>query len=154
MKPNFIVYLFVLSSALFSCNGGKKTADANIIESSSTANNPKGNGKAPVLTFEHETWDFGIITEGEEVEHTFGFKNTGNKALLISDVQASCGCTIPVWPREPIAPNQESEIKIRFNSTGKHESINKDVTIFSNTNPIKKKLSFKAFVKAKSEKTK
>jgi hypothetical protein len=71
--------------------------------------------------------------------------------LLISDVQASCGCTIPEWPREPIATGQEGTIKLQFNSNGKSENINKDVTIFSNANPIKKKLTFTAYVKKKPE---
>ena len=151
MKNKLSFLVIVLTGLLFACNNTPKSTDSSIIESSSTADNPKGNGNLPIMTFEHETWDFGVLTDGEVVEHEFSFKNTGTKALLISDVQASCGCTIPKWPREPISPGQESVIKVSFNSTGKHENINKDVTIFANTNPVKKKLTFKAYVKNKPE---
>ena len=151
MKNRISFLVIVLVGFLLSCNSGNNSSDTKIIESSSTADNPKGSSKVPVMTFEHETWDFGNLMDGEVVEHEYGFKNTGTKALLISDVQASCGCTIPEWPREPIAPGQESVIKVRFNSTGKHENINKDVTIIANTNPVKKKLTFKAYVKSKPE---
>jgi hypothetical protein len=151
MKTKISFFVLVLTSILFSCGNGASSSDTNLIESSSTADNPEGNGKEPIITFEHETWDFGTIIEGEVVEHSYTFKNTGTKPLLISDVQASCGCTIPEWPREPIATGQEGTIKLQFNSNGKSENINKDVTIFSNANPIKKKLTFTAYVKKKPE---
>jgi hypothetical protein len=148
IKQALIVLMVGLIS---SCGNSGSSSDANIIETSNSANNPNGNAEEPIITFEHETWDFGTITEGEVVEHSFTFKNTGKKPLLISEVQASCGCTIPEWPREPIRSGQEGNIKIQFNSNGKHESINKDVTIYSNANPVKKKLFFKAYVKNKPE---
>ena len=151
MKTKISFFVLVLTSILFSCGNGASSSDTNLIESSSTADNPEGNGKEPIITFEHETWDFGTIIEGEVVEHSYTFKNTGTKPLLISDVQASCGCTIPEWPREPIATGQEGTIKLQFNSNGKSENINKDVTIFSNANPIKNKLTFTAYVKKKPE---
>ncbi len=151
MKNTFYLSLIILSTSLCSCNNQATSSDSTLIETSSTASNPLGKGEDPILTFEHETWNFGTMSEGEVVEHEFSFKNTGKKPLLISDVQATCGCTIPEWPREPIRAGQEGVIKIRFNSAGKHESINKDVTIFSNATPIKKQLTFTAFVNKKPE---
>ena len=71
---------------------------------------------------------------------------------MISDVQASCGCTVPEWPREPILAGQKNQIKIVFNTARKADNIMKDITIYSNANPIKKKLSFTAYVIKKAEK--
>ncbi len=136
---------------LFACNENAKTVDANIIENPSSANNPEAKGTLPVMTFTKTTFEFGNLTEGDLVEHLYHFKNTGNKALLISDVKAECGCTVPVWPREPIMPNQESDIKIQFNSSGKSENINKKVTIFANTDPVETILTFTAYVKKRPE---
>ncbi len=151
MKNTFYLIAAILGLCIGSCNNQATSNDSNLIETSSTANYPLGKGEEPILTFEHETWNFGTMSEGEVVEHDFSFTNTGKKPLLISDVQATCGCTIPEWPREPIRAGQGGVIKIRFNSAGKHESINKDVTIFSNANPIKKQLTFTAFVNKKTE---
>lgn len=90
-----------------------------------------------VMTFEEEKFDFGDIYQGDKVEHIFKFENTGNEALIITNVQTTCGCTAPNWPRDPVAPGQEAEIKVVFNSAGKMGRQNKVITIVSNaTNPM------------------
>ncbi|MEM9858907.1 MAG: DUF1573 domain-containing protein [Bacteroidota bacterium] len=90
-----------------------------------------------VITFEEEKFDFGDISQGDKVEHIFKFENTGNEALIITNVQTTCGCTAPNWPRDPVAPGQESEIKVVFNSAGKMGRQNKVITVISNaTNPM------------------
>lgn len=87
----------------------------------------------PVLTWEKKTHDFGDIYQGDKVEHTFYFTNTGNEPLLITNVQVSCGCTTPKgWPRDPIPPGGRGELTISFNSAGKSGKQNKPVTIVSN----------------------
>jgi hypothetical protein len=75
------------------------------------------------------------VTEGEKVTYSFHFKNTGNTDLLIRHAQASCGCTVPVWPKDPLAPGKEGFITVTFNSEGKSGQFNKSVTIISNTIP-------------------
>jgi hypothetical protein len=87
--------------------------------------------------------------DGEVVEHTFRFTNTGSKDLVISSASASCGCTIPNWPKEPIAPGEKGEIKVEFNSNGKKDMVTKDITILANTNPVKTILQIKVFVEKK-----
>jgi hypothetical protein len=62
--------------------------------------------------------DMGQIKEGKKVEISFRFKNTGSKNLVITDVTASCGCTIPEKPGKPYAPGEEGTIKATFNSNG------------------------------------
>src|SRR5690242_20400174 len=70
----------------------------------------------PVVTFEKATHDFGDINQGDKVEQTFKFTNTGTEPLLITNVNVQCGCTTPSWPREPIAPGAKGEIVVVFNS--------------------------------------
>lgn len=86
----------------------------------------------PYITFQEETHDFGDITQGEKVMHTFAFENTGNQPLIITNVQVTCGCTATNWPRDPIAPGSSSELTVQFNSAGKLGRQNKVVTVVSN----------------------
>lgn len=86
----------------------------------------------PSITFEESEFDFGDIHQGDKVEHVFEFENTGTEPLIITNVQTTCGCTAPEWPRDPIAPGQDGEIKVVFNSTGKIGRQHKVVTIVSN----------------------
>lgn len=87
----------------------------------------------PVITFEKKTHDFGDIAQGDKVEETFKFTNTGNEPLIITNVQVTCGCTTPKgWPRDPVAPGGKGEITVAFNSTGKIGKQNKTVTVISN----------------------
>lgn len=93
----------------------------------------------PAITFEESSKDFGDITQGDKVEHVFKLENTGNAPLVISNVAATCGCTVPKWPRDPIAPGKTAEIKVSFNSAGKMGKQNSIVRIYSNaTEPIEK----------------
>ena len=93
----------------------------------------------PVITFEESSKDFGDIKQGDKVAHTFKLENTGNAPLIISNVAATCGCTVPSWPKEPIAPGKTAQIKVSFNSAGKMGKQNSVVRIYSNaTEPIEK----------------
>lgn len=92
-----------------------------------------------VLQFKEKSIDFGDITQGDQVSHIFEFTNTGNQPLIISNVAATCGCTVPNWPKEPIAPGKTAEITVSFNSAGKMGKQNSVVRIYSNaTEPIEK----------------
>ncbi len=87
---------------------------------------------APEITFEQDTHDFEDITQGEKVEAVFKFKNSGKEPLVISNVLVTCGCTATQWPREPIEPGKNGELKVTFNSTGKMGKQNKIITVVSN----------------------
>ncbi|GAB4026965.1 DUF1573 domain-containing protein [Spirosoma koreense] len=111
--------------------------------------------KRPIITFaEKGIYDFGTLTEGDTVEHVFTFTNTGEFPLIINNVTASCGCTTPDWPHEPVAPGAKSSVKVRFNSRGKMGEQNKTITIFANTEPAMTDLQFKAMVTASADSTK
>lgn len=111
----------------------------------------KPEGPLPVLTFQKEEHDFGKIDEGDVVEHTFEFTNTGDADLVISQAQATCGCTVPEWPKEPIAPGEKGKITARFNSAGKPNLQSKTITITANTWPEKSTLRIKADVAPKAQ---
>jgi hypothetical protein len=87
----------------------------------------------PVITFEKKTHDFGDIVQGDKVEETFKFANTGSQPLIITNVQVTCGCTVPKgWPRDPIMPGGKAELTVAFNSAGKMGKQSKVVTVVSN----------------------
>ncbi|MFD1873127.1 DUF1573 domain-containing protein [Hymenobacter bucti] len=84
------------------------------------------------IKFSEEKYDFGSIKQGDVVDHVFKFKNTGTQPLVISNVQASCGCTIPDWTKEPVGPGKMGMISAKFNSAGKMGMQTKVLTIESN----------------------
>ncbi|RZS97978.1 DUF1573 domain-containing protein [Cecembia calidifontis] len=95
--------------------------------------------KGAVIDFKEKSIDFGDITQGDRVEHTFVFTNSGDAPLVISNVAVTCGCTAPNWPKQPIAPGATGELKVVFNSAGKMGKQNSVVRIYSNaTEPIEK----------------
>lgn len=94
-------------------------------------------------TYEH---DFGTITQGDKVEHTFIFTNVGENPLVISRAKGSCGCTVPSYPKGEIAPGETGEIKVVFNSRGKANRQVKTVTLYANTDPDPTRLKIKAQV--------
>lgn len=88
----------------------------------------------PVIIWEKNSYDFGDVTEGEKVSYTFKFTNAGNAALVITNVEVTCGCTTPKgWTRDPIAPGSTGDLTVAFNSTGKLGKQNKVITVTSNS---------------------
>lgn len=72
---------------------------------------------AQSLVTNKEVHDFGKIPQGKPVTYSFEVKNTGTAPMVISNVQASCGCTTPEWDREkPIAPGAIALIKVGYNA--------------------------------------
>lgn len=84
------------------------------------------------IEFTQPTFNFGKITSGETVTHTYSFKNTGDHSLLIKNIQTSCGCTTVDYPKEPIAPGKEGKLEIAFNSSGRYGKQYKEIRIFAN----------------------
>lgn len=95
--------------------------------------------------------DFGSMKQGETLDVSFKFKNTGKKPLVISNVTASCGCTVPEIPKKPFAPGETGVIKASFDSNkGQVGHNSKNVTVFANTNPESITLLFSVDIKAKN----
>lgn len=77
----------------------------------------------------------GTVKEGAQVEVSFRFKNIGTKPLVIANVSASCGCTIPETPQQPFAPGEEGVIKAKFDSKGRTGENRKHISVDANTTP-------------------
>jgi hypothetical protein len=106
----------------------------------------KPEGPLPSFVFPKTEHDFGTINEGDVVEHTFTFTNTGNAPLIIQGVQASCGCTAPDWTKDPIPVGGTGFVKAKFDSQGKPNINNRTVTVTANTWPKQTVLRIKAMV--------
>lgn len=87
--------------------------------------------KAPEITFVKLVHDYGQIEQGGNGECEFEFKNTGKADLILTNCRSSCGCTVPSWPKDPIAPGKKAVIKVKYN-TQRIGQINKTVTVESN----------------------
>ena len=84
------------------------------------------------MEWTRKTWNFGEVKEGEEVCHTFYFKNTGENNLLIKSVKTDCGCTTVNYDKAPVKPGKEGKIEIAFNSRGRNGKQYKEISIFAN----------------------
>jgi hypothetical protein len=86
------------------------------------------------IKFDKTSHDFGIFTESNsKVTCTFTFTNTGNKLLVIHQAIASCGCTVPEYPKEPIKPGESGKIVVTYNGEGRFPGhFRKSITIRSN----------------------
>ncbi|RYE24790.1 MAG: DUF1573 domain-containing protein [Sphingobacteriales bacterium] len=84
------------------------------------------------ITFADTKHSFGTVTEGDKVKYAYHFKNTGANPLLIYNAIASCGCTVPSYPKEPIVPGGEGDIMVEFNSTNRAGHQEKNVLVYSN----------------------
>ena len=96
------------------------------------------------MDFSKTEHDFGTIDGNDVVETIFSFTNTSDTDLLISNAQGSCGCTVPDYPKQPIAPGEKADIKVSFSPKGRNGMQNKTVTLTTNTASGKEILSIKA----------
>lgn len=154
-----IAFVLVGALALASCGGEQNTEkeatiDTDVVANPATADVEEGAADGvdvPEFTFETEVHDFGTIVQGEKVAYAFKFKNTGKADLIITSAKGSCGCTVPEWPQDPVAPGAEGVIDVVFNSDGKSGQQNKKVTIVANTVPNTKVLAINGMVEVPVE---
>jgi hypothetical protein len=157
------IFLFtaVTACALLACNSNANhnAGTDDIEKNTNTPENPNATNKGPkgTPTFVSTMHDFGNITDGEIVQHTFKLKNTGKGDLTISNVQASCGCTTPDWTREVIPPGGEGHVQATFDSKGKGgpdaPRVQKSITVmFANSTVDQVELKFVSNILDKSAK--
>lgn len=145
-----IALSFMFAAFLAACNNQKQPVETTAVaEGQETTVVDTAN--APVFKFEKEVYDFGLVNEGDTVKYDFKFKNVGRSPLIISSASASCGCTVPDYPKEPIAPGEEGVISVVFNSAGRPGVQNKIVTVTANTTPGYTELSILGSVLAKEQ---
>lgn len=105
------------------------------------------NANAPEMKFNEEVHDYGTINQGADGAFFFKFKNTGKEPLIINNARGSCGCTVPEWPKEPIKPGGEGQIKVTYD-TKRVGAFTKTVTISSNAKESEKTLTIKGNILA------
>ena len=122
----------VLLLALSLTVAGLGAAQAQTSAAASATGATKVSG--PQIQIDQPKYDFTSVVQGGMVNHTFKFKNVGTAPLIISNIQVSCGCTTPEFPKDtPIAPGKTGTITAHFNSAGKFGMQNKVLTIESNS---------------------
>ena len=89
----------------------------------------------PVIKLAEKVHDFGAVPTNSVNEFDMEIENVGESDLVIVDVRAQCGCTVPEWPREPIAPGETGKIHVKFTSNYHLGSFKKWVKIYANTYP-------------------
>lgn len=123
MKRIPVIVGFILILSLISC--------------SQTPQQASEQNKAITIKFEKTVHDYGNIQEEGDGTCEFNFTNTGEEPLVLRNVRSSCGCTIPEWPREPINPGEQANIKVSYNTklTGR---FSKKISVYSNgsENPV------------------
>ena len=140
--------IFVLILIVFNACENKQRTDNQTIEDKQKVLQPTKD-KFPVMVIDTPSVDLGTLMQGDTIMHVYNFKNTGNMPLVLSNVNASCGCTTPSYSKDPVAPGEKGFITVKFNSKGKEGKLNKTVTAYANTKPAENTVSFKIEVLVK-----
>lgn len=122
-------------------------ANADLIRNPISADSPLDTQQMAKITFEATEFNFGTIDEGDIVEHSYKFTNTGKVPLTILSARSSCGCTTPEWPKDPIPPGGTGEILAKFNSDGRIGEQSKLVIVTANTFPNETTVKLRGTVK-------
>ncbi len=107
---------------------------------------PVDNTPKTTVNFAEYEHDFGNIKQDTENEKVFTFTNTGTEPLIIESATGSCGCTVPEYPKHPIAPGETGDIKVVYKPGKQKNAQTKTVTIVANTEPKSTELRIKANV--------
>ncbi len=146
-KIHYTLLIAAVAFSLQACNTEEKKTSEEETPVAAT-DEAKETSSMPLtkLEFLESSYDFGKIDEGKKVEHVFKFKNTGNNPLVLQDARASCGCTVPEYTKDTIAPGAEGELKVIYDSANKEGQIDKTVTVTANTEPATTDIKISAFV--------
>ncbi|MCC7401548.1 MAG: DUF1573 domain-containing protein [Chitinophagaceae bacterium] len=135
---------FAIVAIVTACNNSDQSAGNNVPGQNAAV---KDSSNYTTVQWLDSTFsDLGKVKEGQVVEVAFRFKNNGNKNLVISDVSAGCGCTIPEKPSAPYTPGQEGVIRAKFNSENRVGINRKEIYVTANTNPNIQTLAFRVEV--------
>jgi hypothetical protein len=152
MNTKSILVLIAAVIILNACkNQDKSVAGKSSGSEQSATNTISDSSNYTTVQWLDSVQQFGKVTDGEKVLISFHFKNTGIKPLIISNVSAGCGCTVPEKPEEPIQPGQSGIIKAEFNSSGRVGMVSKNVTVTCNTSAQNYTLIFEGEVTEKKQ---
>lgn len=141
MKRLFFIYTLILILGMVGCGTkANEHAEPKKMDQKSTL------GGTADIEFSSYVKDLGTISAGEKIITYFQYENIGDAPLLISSIKAGCGCTVPRWNEEPLEPGGKENIKIIFDSSGKHGNQNIRITVNSNARNSVMNLVIKASV--------
>ncbi len=161
-----LVYLFS-AALLMSCSGAEEEGsdievntegESSVVgtvnpESGAVITNPNSSsedvsGEETTIEYFEMKHDFGNVFYPSDNKYTFKFKNTGDKPLVIEKATASCGCTVPNKPEEPILPGEIGELDVIFRPKSGQvgQPVTKKITVVANTNPKETYLEISAKV--------
>ncbi len=137
MKKSFILFgTFALLSTTMLAQTNDKQSQAKVTDPHAAHASPQtGTSQQNAdlsMKFKNEDHSFGNIPEGPAVSYDFEFVNISKEPIVLSNVQASCGCTTPTWPKEPIAPGKSSKITATYSTQGRPGPFTKTITVTSN----------------------
>ena len=141
----FGTILVTIVLTVFSCGGQSGSQEK---ENGATAGNTQNSDGQPIMIFDTLVHDFGTIIEGEKVICYFDYRNGGDKELMITSVEATCGCTTPNWSHEPLGPGEKGSMEIIFDASGRSGTQIKVVTVTSNASNQVVRLTIRANVKS------
>ena len=139
--PQFLLVILFLLAITCNSSSDDKAITTALVANPLTANKSAVEVAIPEIEMLETSFDFGEMQQGESVTHDFILKNIGEADLIISAAKGSCGCTVPEWPKTPIAKGEDAVIKVTFNSAGKSGKQNKTVTLVTNAIPNTKVLT-------------
>lgn len=145
MKKIYILTALMLLTVA-ACKPSQGT-DVDLIKNPNTADGYDESQRMPKIAFESDMHDFGQLMAGENISYSFKFTNTGNADLVITGCDASCGCTVPDYPKGRIAPGKTGYITVSFKSQGMSGQQVKEIDVYSNTQPSSTKLRIMAHVR-------
>tara|TARA_B110000971_G_C19974410_1_gene484253 strand:- start:823 stop:1290 length:468 start_codon:yes stop_codon:yes gene_type:complete len=154
MKKITMLFAFLITASFFTaCKDGASATTKINKENLDTAKSrdieiEKGTA---LISFDKQVHDFGTVNEGDVVETSYLVTNSGKTDLVITNAKASCGCTVPVWPKAPIKPGESGEIKVKFNTKGKPNKQQKTITLTTNTESGREILTLKGSVIPKAK---
>jgi|SRR5450631_4867712 len=128
---NKLIICVCITSIFFSCDIRNTRNKADAMVSNTTAQFTD----STTVQLIDSAYNFGNVTDGDKVEYSYRFRNTGKNPLIVSSAVASCGCTVPEKPEEPIKPGETGFLKVVFNSKGRVGPVHKTITVTSNAYP-------------------
>lgn len=141
-----LVELYVGADALTAKLGWRDSGHVHVNEQVDDAQAQANSMPKTVITFDDTKHKFGTLKKGVKATHAYHFKNTGKNPLLIVKAVASCGCTVPSYPKKPIPPGGEGEIVVEFNTQNQEGHVRKNVLVYSNAQQEAISIGFEADV--------
>jgi len=133
----FLALWAVACLALGACSDDSEVLTTDlVVNTASASGSSEGSADMPVVEVDAPAHDLGTVARGERPEHVFELRNAGSGDLVLADVTAPCGCTVPKdWPREPIPPDGTASIRVQFDSKDVSGPFEKEITVLANTSP-------------------